>query len=185
MLNVSGLPHSFWAEATNNACYTLNRVVFRPGTHKTPYEIWKGVKPTVAHLKVFGSPCFIYKDREYLTKMDARCDKGVFLGYALNSRAYRVYNKISCKFMETVNVAINDGLVCSHKSGCMSEQEPIPSSSAEGTATAPVIPEEKSPYEDEGLTEKGEMRLSPSRHCIELENVKCKKITLLLTSLAR
>ena len=49
MLNASGLPHSFWAEATNNACYTLNRVIFRPGTHKTPYEIWKGVKPNVAH----------------------------------------------------------------------------------------------------------------------------------------
>ena len=153
ILNASGLPHSFWAEAINNVCYTLNRVIFRPGTHKTSYEIWKGVKPNVAHLKVFGSPCFIYKDRKYLTKIDARCDKGVFLGYALNSRAYRVYNKVSCKFMESINVAINDGLACSHESGCMVEQEPTPSTFTEGTAMAPVIPEEESPDVDEDLIE--------------------------------
>lgn len=107
----------------------------------------------MAHLKVFGSPCFIYKDREYLTKMDARCDKGVFLGYALNSRAYQVYNKVSCKFMKTVNVAINDGLVCSHESGCMLEHEPTPSAPTEGRTTAPDIPEEESSDEDEDLTE--------------------------------
>ena len=118
MLAASGLDHSFWAEAVSNACYTLNRVIFRPGTTKTPYEIWRGKKPNIAHLKVFGSPCFIYRDREYLTKFDAICDKGVFLGYALNSRAYRVYNKRSCKIMESVNVAINDALVCMND-GCV------------------------------------------------------------------
>ena len=102
-----------------------------------------------------------------MTKMDARCDKGVFLGYALNSRAYRVYNKVSCKFMETVNVAINDGLVCSHESGCMIEHEPTPSASTEETTTAPVIPEEESSHEDEDedLAERRDETLSiPTPH---------------------
>ena len=100
MLAASGLDHSFWTKAVNNACYTLNRVILRPGTTMTPYEIWRGRKPNISHLKVFGSPCFIYRDREYLTKFDAKSDKGVFLGYAGNSRAYRVYNKRTCKIME-------------------------------------------------------------------------------------
>ena len=149
MLISSGLPHSFWAEAFNNACYTLNRVIFRPGTLKTPYEFWKGRKPSIAHLKVFGCPCFIYKDREYLIKLDARCDKGVFLGYASNSKAYRVYNKVSCKFMETVNVAINDGLDCTHKSGCSPEQ--IENPSAPSREKEPVIspPEKETSSDDE------------------------------------
>ncbi|PRQ24978.1 putative RNA-directed DNA polymerase [Rosa chinensis] len=45
MLNSAGLAHTFWAEAISNACYTINRVIFRSGTEKTPYEILKGKKP--------------------------------------------------------------------------------------------------------------------------------------------
>ncbi|XP_004309938.1 PREDICTED: uncharacterized protein LOC101308341 [Fragaria vesca subsp. vesca] len=129
MLAASGLNHSFWEEVVNNACYTLNRVILRPGTTMTPYEIWRGRKPNIAHLKVFGSPCFIYRDREYLTKFDAKSDKGVFLGYAGNSRAYRVYNKRTCKIMESVNVAVNDALVCKNDGCVLSEQEAEPTSS--------------------------------------------------------
>ncbi|XP_024164336.1 uncharacterized protein LOC112171370 [Rosa chinensis] len=47
MLNSAGLTHTFWAEAISNACYTINRVIFRSGTEKTPYEILKGKKPNV------------------------------------------------------------------------------------------------------------------------------------------
>ncbi|BBH07107.1 Leucine-rich repeat protein kinase family protein [Prunus dulcis] len=60
-----------------------------PHTKSTPYEIWKGKKPNVKHLRTFGSKCYIYKDREYLGKFDARSDVGIFLGYSMNSRAYR------------------------------------------------------------------------------------------------
>ncbi|XP_024171720.1 uncharacterized protein LOC112177689 [Rosa chinensis] len=93
MLHSAGLTPKLWAEAISTACYTANRAFLRPGTNKTPYELWKGKKPNVSHLRVFGSPCYIYRDREYLGKFDARSDKGIFLGYSLDSRAYRVYNK--------------------------------------------------------------------------------------------
>ena len=153
MLGASGLPHSFWAEAVSNACYTLNRAIFRPGTDKTPYEIWKGRKPNLAHLKVFGSPCYIYKDREYLTKLDARSDVGVFLGYSLTSRAYRVYNKVSCKVMETVNVAINDGLDCAHKTGCAADEDVTPSTDPQKPEDAPAEVKEEESSADEAEAE--------------------------------
>ncbi|XP_024164226.1 uncharacterized protein LOC112171246 [Rosa chinensis] len=114
MLNFANLAHTFWAEEISNACYTINRVIFRPGTEKTPYEVLKGKKPNVSHLRVFGNPCYIYRDREYLAKFDVKSDKGVFLGYSLNSRAYRVYNKRTCSVMETINVSIDDSIVLSH-----------------------------------------------------------------------
>ena len=41
MLIASGLPRNFWAEAVNIACYILNRVLIRPITSKTPYELFK------------------------------------------------------------------------------------------------------------------------------------------------
>ncbi|XP_040370262.1 uncharacterized protein LOC112183342 isoform X3 [Rosa chinensis] len=108
MLHSAGLTPNLWAEAISTACYTANRAFLRPGTNKTPYELWKGKKPNVSHLRVFGSPCYIYRDREYLGKFDARSDKGIFLGYSLDSRAYRVYNKRTMSVMESYNVSIDD-----------------------------------------------------------------------------
>ena len=33
------MPKSFWGEAVNTACHTLNRVYFRPNSKQTPYEL--------------------------------------------------------------------------------------------------------------------------------------------------
>ncbi|XP_062028686.1 uncharacterized protein LOC133744627 [Rosa rugosa] len=111
MLHDAGLSTNFWAEAISTACYTINRVFLRPGTDKTAYELWKGKKPNVGHFHAFGSICYILRDREHLGKFDARSDEGVFLGYSLNSRAYRVYNKRTRVVMESINVSIDDQLV--------------------------------------------------------------------------
>ena len=51
-------------KAINTACHTVNRVYFKLGTKKTPYELWKGRKPNVKYFRIFGSTCFIHKDRE-------------------------------------------------------------------------------------------------------------------------
>ncbi|CAL2248998.1 unnamed protein product [Prunus armeniaca] len=108
MLNSKNLAKHFWAEAVNTACYTSNRVFVRSGTKQTPYEIWKGKKPNVSYFKVFGSTCYILRDREHLAKFDSKCDKGIFLGYSTSSRAYRVYNCRSRTIIESINVTIDD-----------------------------------------------------------------------------
>ena len=53
MLNSKKLTKKLWAEVINTACYTINCVFLRPGTNKTPYEIWKGRKPNVNYFHVF------------------------------------------------------------------------------------------------------------------------------------
>ena len=83
-------------------------VYLRPGTKKTPYELWKGRKLNVKYFKIFGSTCFILKDRENVEKFDSRRNEGIFLGYSSTSKAYRVYNKRTKKVMETVNVVIDE-----------------------------------------------------------------------------
>ena len=79
MLHNEKLPKSFWGEAINTACHTLNRVYFRPDSKKTPYELWRGKKPVVKYFRIFGSDCYILCDRENLEKFDAKSDKGYFL----------------------------------------------------------------------------------------------------------
>ena len=68
--------------------------------------------PVVKYFRIFGSDCYILRDRENLEKFDAKSDKGYFLGYSFTSRAYRVYNLRTKTVMESSNIMINDE-VCS------------------------------------------------------------------------
>ena len=113
MLHNKDVARNLWGEAVNTACHTANRVYFRPGTKKTPYELWKERKPNVKYFRIFGSTCFILKDRENVGKFDSQSDEGIFLGYSSTSKAYQVYVKV----METVNVVIDESSNSSTEKG--------------------------------------------------------------------
>ena len=108
MLNSKKLSTRLWAEAVNTSYYTINRVFLRQDTNKTSYEIWKDKKPNFSHFHVFGCTCYILNDREQLGKFQAKSDKSVFLGYSINSRAYRVFNLRTKTIMESINVVVDD-----------------------------------------------------------------------------
>ncbi|XP_021741922.1 uncharacterized protein LOC110708121 [Chenopodium quinoa] len=109
MLIASDLPRNFWAEAVNTACYIINRVMLRPTLNKTPYELMKGRKPNISHLRAFGCKCFVHNNgKRNIGKFDERSDEAVFLGYATNSKAYRVYNKRTMCVEESVHVIFDE-----------------------------------------------------------------------------
>ena len=80
MLHNKDVARNLWGEANNTACHMVNRVYFRLSTKKTPYELWKGMKPNVKYFRIFGSTCFILKARENVGKFDSQSDEGIFLG---------------------------------------------------------------------------------------------------------
>ena len=108
MIHAKHLPTYFWAEALNTACHIHNRVTLRPGTITTSYELWKGRKPNVKYFLIFGNTYFIFSDKDHHRKWDSKSDRGIFLGYSTNSRAYRVYNQCIRIVMEFINVIIDD-----------------------------------------------------------------------------
>ncbi|MFW8314631.1 hypothetical protein, partial [Klebsiella pneumoniae] len=55
MLLESNLEEKFWAEAVLTAVYLRNRTITKVLVDKTPFEVWHGYKPSVNHLKVFGT----------------------------------------------------------------------------------------------------------------------------------
>ena len=59
----------------------------------TPYEIINNRKPNVKCFHVFGARCFIYKTKDQKIKFDAKADEGIFLGYSLHVKAFRILNK--------------------------------------------------------------------------------------------
>ena len=139
MLSESKLPTYFWAEAVNTACYTQNRTLINKDHEKTPYELMANKKPTLKYFHVFGAKCFVLKDGEHLGKFDAKADEGIFLGYSLESKAFRVYVIEDKKVLESFNVTFDDtkrpglqtgenseSLVFENLSGDLSDNEEVP-----------------------------------------------------------
>jgi transposase InsO family protein len=90
MLSSSNLPKSLWTEALKTTVYILNRVPTK-AVPKTPFELWKGWKPSLRHMRVWGCPSEvrIYNPQE--KKLDPRTISGYFIGYAERSKGYRFY----------------------------------------------------------------------------------------------
>ncbi|WRX11175.1 Integrase [Theobroma cacao] len=109
MLCENNLPKYFWVKAINTAAYILNRVSIRAMISKTPYELYKGRKLNISHLRSFGCKCFVLNNgKQPLGKFDAKSDEAMFLGYALNSKAYRVFNKRSLTIEEYLLVVFDE-----------------------------------------------------------------------------
>lgn len=83
--------------------------MIRPLLKKTPYELFKGRKPSILHLKTFWCKCFVHNNtKNNLEKIDARSDEGVFLGYSSHSKAYKIYNKRTLCVKESVHVIFDE-----------------------------------------------------------------------------
>ena len=77
-----------WPQAVQAAVYILNRRLnIRIG--KTPYEAVTGIKPNLQNMEIFGSVCYAYVQQK--SKLDARNEECIFVGYCRKSPAYLVY----------------------------------------------------------------------------------------------
>ncbi|GJS48392.1 zinc finger BED domain-containing protein RICESLEEPER 2-like protein [Tanacetum coccineum] len=98
------LPITFWAEAVNTACYVQNRVLVVKPYNKTPYELFRGRKHALSFTRPFGCHVTILNTLDYLGKFDGKSDEGFFVGYSMNSKAFRVYNIRTRKIEENLHI---------------------------------------------------------------------------------
>ncbi|KAJ9544464.1 hypothetical protein OSB04_024171 [Centaurea solstitialis] len=85
ILNAFGLSHSFWAEAVSTACYTQNRSLVVKRYEKTPHQLL-----------------------EHVGKFDPKGDDAIFVGYAWDCVAYRVYIPRTQIIVVSTNVRFDD-----------------------------------------------------------------------------
>ncbi|GJW96204.1 ribonuclease H-like domain-containing protein [Tanacetum coccineum] len=104
MLADSKLPTTFWAEAVSTACYVQNRVLIVKPHNKTPYELFRGIKPAIGFMKLFGCHVTILNTLDKLGKFDGKSDERFFVGYSLSSKAFRVYNIRTRKVQENLHI---------------------------------------------------------------------------------
>ncbi|KAJ9539160.1 hypothetical protein OSB04_031893 [Centaurea solstitialis] len=89
MMCHSTLPISFWGHALETAAHILNRAPTK-SVEKTPYELWKGKKPNISFLRIWG--CEVYVKRPTLEKLKPKSNKCFFVGYLRTTVGYYFYN---------------------------------------------------------------------------------------------
>ncbi|GJZ86924.1 retrovirus-related pol polyprotein from transposon TNT 1-94, partial [Tanacetum coccineum] len=101
-------PLFLWAEVVSTACYTQNRSLIHTLHNKTPYELVHDKKLDLSFLCIFGALCYPTNDSKDLSKLKAKADIGFFVGYALNRKGYKIYNKRTQQIMETIHVTFDE-----------------------------------------------------------------------------
>jgi hypothetical protein len=56
----------------------------------------------------FENKCYIKREDGRMGKFDSHVDKGVLIGYSITRKAYKCYNPILNKFVESINVTIDE-----------------------------------------------------------------------------
>jgi hypothetical protein len=100
MMAYSDLPLSFWGEALHVAVYLLNHSPSK-SVSSTPYELWKGRKPTLLNLAVWGCNAQIRVPNQLRTKLEPKSFPGIFIGYPSGSKGYRFYDAENKKLIES------------------------------------------------------------------------------------
>ncbi|GJX34220.1 putative ribonuclease H-like domain-containing protein [Tanacetum coccineum] len=100
---------------TDTGCFVLspdfkladesqNRVLVVKPYNKTPYELFRGKTHSLSFMRPFGCHVTILNTLDHLGKFDGKSDDGFFVGYSLNSKAFRVYNIRTRKVEENLHV---------------------------------------------------------------------------------
>ncbi|GKA14724.1 retrovirus-related pol polyprotein from transposon TNT 1-94 [Tanacetum coccineum] len=76
--------------------------------NKTPQEAWNRVKPTVSHLRIFGSIAYVHVPSQRRSKLDNRSEKHVFVGYDKQSKGYKLYNPVTKKVVVSRDVEFDE-----------------------------------------------------------------------------
>uniref|UniRef100_A0A8D8KUH0 Copia protein n=1 Tax=Culex pipiens TaxID=7175 RepID=A0A8D8KUH0_CULPI len=97
MLNDAGLDKRFWGEAMLTATYLQNRIPSK-SSQGTPYELWWGRKPDLQHFRAFGSEAFVNAPERKL----------IFVGYAMDRKAYRFVDLDSDKITVSCDARFNE-----------------------------------------------------------------------------
>ncbi|KAL5816417.1 hypothetical protein ACOSQ3_024795 [Xanthoceras sorbifolium] len=108
MLKDKNMPKSFWAEAVLCAVYLLNRCPTKSLDTKTPHEVWSTHKPSVSHLRVFGSIAYIKVPEARRTKLEDKGEKCVLVGYGDRTMGYRLYNPVTKKVIFSRDVIFEE-----------------------------------------------------------------------------
>ncbi|KAG7594051.1 Integrase catalytic core [Arabidopsis thaliana x Arabidopsis arenosa] len=110
MMKHMHLPNYLWGETIRLTTYLLNRVVTRALKDMTPYECFRGKKPSMDHIRIMIFGCIAYAkvDKPHLRKLDDRSRILIHLGTEPGSKAYRLMDPQNRKVTVSRDVVFDE-----------------------------------------------------------------------------
>ena len=88
MLTAADLLEFLWEPAIAHAAYLRNLLHMKPRTKMTPYQLWNGRKPNVAHLREFGAPVWVLLQGQKVQRtMLPKSQRRAYVGYDEGSKS--------------------------------------------------------------------------------------------------
>ena len=109
ILKEKKFPLELWAEVVNTCVYVLNRSYTKSLKDETPYEKWSGRKPSVDHLRVFGSVVHVKTTRK-VSKLEDRSTVMILIAYKRGTKAYRCLDPMNFKVTISRDVIFEESL---------------------------------------------------------------------------
>jgi hypothetical protein len=100
----SGLSASIWAEAILTANHIRNRCPSRSLGGEIPFKMWTRRTPNVSYFRKFGTTAFALDKTPGKGKFDSRSKKCIFIGYSVQSKAYRFWDPEARKVIRSRDV---------------------------------------------------------------------------------
>jgi hypothetical protein len=100
----SGLSANFWAEAILTANHIRNRCPSRSLGGEIPFKMWTRRTPIVSYFRKFGTTAFALDKTPGKGKFDSRSKKCIFIGYSVQSKAYRLWDPEARKVIRSRDV---------------------------------------------------------------------------------
>ena len=111
MLYAADLPLEAWGEAMVTANY-LRNISPVTGKTKTPFELYRGFKPDISNLRVFGATAYVHVPKDKRRKLEYPAVKGIMIGYPTNGKGYRIL-LANGSIVQSRNVAFDESKVLS------------------------------------------------------------------------
>src|SRR5690606_39271829 len=102
------VPNYLWGEAVRHSTYLINRIATKTLITQRQYEAFKGIKPNINHIRVFGCIAYTNIEAKNLKKLDNRSRTLVHLGTEPCSKAYRLLNPTQQKIVVSRDVIFNE-----------------------------------------------------------------------------
>ncbi|KAG6392995.1 hypothetical protein SASPL_147225 [Salvia splendens] len=132
-------------KAVRCVVYVQNRCPHAKLIDQTPQEAWSGIKPTMSHLKIFGSVAYVHVPNQRRTKLDDKSRSYVFIGYDEKTKGFRLFDPIEKKVIISRDVLMNEESTWDwNNQNTVAHEETKPS-----TSTPMITPANHSTTEDE------------------------------------
>ncbi|KAE8703438.1 cytochrome P450 71A9-like [Hibiscus syriacus] len=111
-----GLPKFLWTKAINTAAYLINRGPSIPLDGRIPEEVWSKKEINLSHLRVFGCISYVHINSAERSKLDAKSNKCVFVGYGGDEFGYRFWDYENRKIIKNRDFIFNENVMCKDRS---------------------------------------------------------------------